>query len=260
MDAGFELSKWYLDAVSDEGDVFIAYSAELRWRSLALRYTGTLVQRAGEETRERSTLRGAEAPGLSGNELSWASPPLGVSGRWTALSTPVAETILARDEGRVEWRCHMPRARAEVAFEGAPTLRGLGYAEHLSVTLPPWQLPIDALYWGRFLSEDASLVWIDWRGPYEKQVVLLDGAPVGPARIDERGLRAGPVRLTLSEQRVLRQGALGKTVLGVLPSVEKLFPVRILATDECKWLARGMLEHGGGVSEGWVVHEVVRWP
>src|SRR4051794_20518903 len=127
----FVLSKWYLDAVSDGGDVFIAYSAEVRWRSLALRYASTLVQRAGEATQIDATLRGAPAPALAGEVCTWEAPALGVTGRWTSLAPPVAETILARDEGRVEWRCHQPLARAEIAIEGAPPIRGLGYTEHL---------------------------------------------------------------------------------------------------------------------------------
>jgi hypothetical protein len=258
--AVFELSKWYLDVVSDDGDAFIAYNAEVRWRALALAYTSTLVQRAGQETRVESTLRSAAAPVLSGGVLSWSAPALGVAGKWTSLAPPTADTILASDEGRVEWRCHQPRARAEVTFDRAPAIRGLGYTEHLTLTLPPWQMPIDELRWGRFLSEDATLIWIDWRGAHRKQLVLLDGAPLGDARIDERGVEAGPVRLTLAEPRVLRQGALGKTALAVLPAVETVLPVRILATDERKWLARGTLEHGGVRAGGWVIHEVVRWP
>ena len=53
----FELSKWYLDCVGEGGDVFIAYAAEVRWRAHALRYTSTLVQRAGSATRVEATLR-----------------------------------------------------------------------------------------------------------------------------------------------------------------------------------------------------------
>ncbi len=70
----------------------------------------------------------------------------------------------------------------------------------------------------------------------------------------------GAVRLTLTEPRVLREGALGKTALAILPAVDSLLPVRILATDERKWAARGTLDREGRRSEGWVIHEAVRWP
>lgn len=263
--ASFALSKWYLDCVGDDGDVFIAYVAEVRWRALALRYTSTLVQRAGQEPRVDSTLRSAPFPRFIAGTLSWAAPALHVAGRWASLAPPAGDTLFAGGDGTVEWRCQQPRARAEVTFDAAPPIRGLGYTEHLKLTLPPWQLPIDELRWGRFLAEDASLVWLDWRGPHQRQIVLLDtarsaGRTLDHARIDESGVDAGSVRLTLAEPRVLRQGALGKTALAVLPAVETLLPVRILATDERKWLARGTLERDGARSEGWVIHEVVRWP
>jgi len=257
---GFVLSKYYLDCVSDGGDVFIAYAAEVRWRALALSYTAVLVQRAGQETGVDATLRGAPEPAFDGDVLSWSAPALGVAGRWASRAAPVSDTILEREDGEVAWRCLQPRASAEVTFASAPPVRGLGYTEHLTVTVPPWQMPIDELRWGRFLAPGAALVWIDWRGPYAKQLVLLDGAPLGPATIDDHGLSAGATRLTLGAPRVLREGALGKTALAVLPAVETLLPVRILATEERKWVARGALSHGGREHEGWVVHEVVRWP
>ena len=263
--SSFELSKWYLDCVSDDGDVIIAYAAEVRWRALAIRYTSTLVRRAGEETRVRATLRGADAPsfeGFEGGAIAWSAPSLDVAGRWEPLEGPAEDTVLARDDGRVEWRCHAPRARATIELAGGPPIRGLGYVEHLTLTLAPWRLPIDELWWGRFLSDDVSLVWIDWRGSHTRQVVLLGGAAAGPARIDEHGLatRDGSIALHLHEPHVLRQGALGKTALAILPAVETLLPVRILATDETKWVARGTLHRGDTRTEGLVIHEVVRWP
>jgi hypothetical protein len=260
----FALSKWYLDCVGDGGDVFIAYAAEVRWRALSIRYTSTLIQRAGSATQIAATLRSAPPPALDGDTLAWSAPALDVSGRWTALAPERSDTVLATEEGAVTWRCLMPKARAEIAFgaRSSPPIRGLGYAEHLSLTLPPWQMPIDELRWGRFLSDDAALVWIDWRGPHTHRLVLLDGVATGPARFDDGGITLGDgaARLSFTAPRVLREGALGKTALAILPAVETILPVRILATEERKWVARGALERGGTRTEGWVIHEVVRWP
>jgi hypothetical protein len=257
----FALSKWYLDCVADSGDVVIAYLAELRYGALALRYASTLVQRAGAPTCVRATLLGAAPPAHEGPHLVWSAPALGASGRWEALDAEVADTVLARRDGQVAWRCLMPRARAEVALDDGPPIAGLGYAEHLTVTLAPWSLPIDELRWGRFLSEDAALVWIDWRGPHRRRVVLLDGS-AAPARVDDEGLTAedGSFTLRFEAPRLLREGAIGRTTLSILPAVETVFPTRILRTEERKWVARGVLTRGDRVSTGWVIHEVVRWP
>ena len=81
-------------------------------------------------------------------------------------------------------------------------LRGLGYAEHLSMTIPPWRLPIDTLRWGRFLSPERSVVWIDWQKEGDGRTwIFVDGTEVrGEAsrkkrfslKGEESGSRSGP--------------------------------------------------------------------
>jgi len=256
----FELSKWYMDCVSDAGDVLVAYVAELRWGRIRLPYASVLFGRAGEAPTVLSTVRASPQPELSGDALSWACPALGVAGCWKSLAAPVGATLFESAEGRVEWRCHQPRARVEIAM-GERSVSGLGYAEHLRLTIEPWRMPIDELRWGRFVGERHSLVWIDWRGAHAKRVVLFDGSDAGPCRLDEHGVAGerGDVRLTIDEGRVLRSGSIGKTALSNVPGLGR-FPLRILAVDETKWCAPGAIEGAHGRDHGWVIHEVVRWP
>jgi hypothetical protein len=122
---------------------------------------------------------------------------------------------------------------------------GLGYVEVLTLTLPPWRLPIDELRWGRFCAADGGAVWIEWRGPHPLKLGLLDGAPA-PFM---------PERLGLRDHRVLRSGRIGETALAMIPRLDRL-PGRVLGLSETKWLSRGALAG----SEGWAIHEVVRWP
>jgi hypothetical protein len=256
----FRLSKWYMDCVAEDGDVVIAYAAELRWGPVSLHYGSVLWREAGTQARVRSTFRGSLEPTLTGEVLAWSCPELELDGRWSALAPPVEATILESSEGRVHWRCHQPRARAEITL-GSRALRGLGYTESVLLTVEPWRMPIDELRWGRFVGERSSLVWIDWRGEHGRHLLLLDGAEVGPARIDARSVAndRGDVRLHIEEGGALRRGAIGKTALASIPGIER-FPARILAVDEQKWCAPGTLEDARGSDRGWVVHEVVRWP
>ncbi len=237
LTAMFHLSKWYLDCVTEDGRVFVAYSARLRWRALTLDYTTVL---GGA-----SSLKPCPAPECLGDRIEWRAPEVGVDGAWLALEGPISDTLYDED-GRVEWQCFQPRGRAEVAV-GSERLRGLGYVERLDMTVPPWRLPIDELHWGRLLTAGGSVVWIDWRGSHSKQLVLRNGVAAGPELVE---------RLELDRGLVLRDGPLGKTALSIIPKVGRLFPGSILRVRETKWRSRGLLD---GVS-GWAIHEVVRWP
>ncbi len=187
---------------------------------------------------------------------------MGVEARFASLARPLDATVLEVPEGRVHWHCLQPRADASIAHAGS-VLRGLGYVERLTVTLPPWSLPIDELAWGRFLGDRHTMVWIDWRGPHARKLVWLDGEEMGEgAGVRRRSITSacGDVSLTIEDGRVLRRGALGKTALAVVPAIDRVLPVRILAVDETKWCARGVLAVLGTRDEGWVIHEEVRWP
>jgi hypothetical protein len=258
--SAFQLTKWYLDCTSEAGEVFIAYCARLRWGALRLEYSSVLECRGGQPARVAASVRSTPAPTLASGVLDWSHEALGVRGCWTSLAAPLGRTFFQGDQASVVWTCHQPLARASLTTpRGA--LVGLGYTECLCVEGLPWQLPIDALAWGRFVSPDASLVWVDWRGSHRVRAVFLDGVEVADASVDEAGVDAGDARLRFEHAQVLRRGALGSTVLSGLPQLASLLPLRMLATDETKWTARGVLERVGRAPvEGRVIYEMVQWP
>jgi hypothetical protein len=259
--------------VTPDGDTVIAYVARLGWSGLALGYASILDHRGGQ-TRVSTSLRGFEAPVLEGDTLTWSSSSLHVHGAWSALVKPVAATLLASDEGSVEWHCLQPASLAALrvgggsdAGEPSRAVGGLGYAEVLTLTVPPWRMPIDELHWGRFVSElddagaHASLVWIDWRGAHARKQVYLDGNAVDADVSAERVAIAGGTTLSLDRRDVLREGVLGATVLAAVPELGKRVPGRLLGVHERKWRSRGVLERRDRRPvEGWAIHEVVRWP
>ncbi len=261
--ATFDLSKWYLDCVDHRGHTFIGYSGTLRWKAIVLPYESLLLHKDGEETQTRFSLRRVRPPIVQGNVVRWESPALSLSSSWDAVETPVHATILDSEAGAVEWHCLQPRATARVQVAGAPAVCGLGYVEFLKMTLPPWQLPLNELRWGRFLSEAGSLVWIDWQGPYAKRVIFHNGTQTGADAITDEQivLSEGAAVLHLDRGCVLREGTIGETALPVFPRLGKLFPARALRIRECKWRSRGVLRRpGASDAVGWAIHEVVQWP
>ena len=230
----FRLSKWYLDCTDGDGHTVIAYRAELHWRAVHVHYAAVVG--------DSSSFRESPEPIQLGDTLRWQAPALDLEAEWQAIDPPAECQLL----GCIEWNCVMPRARACVRA-GGRTIRGLGYAEHLTMTTPPWQLPLRELRWGRFLSEQDGLVWIECLGDEPVMIALHNGVAVEPERLWGLGLEPG---------RVLREGVLGDGVLGTIPRLRKLLPVRMLDLHESKRLSRGTFD---GAS-GWAVHEVVLWP
>jgi hypothetical protein len=232
----------------------------LRWRALKVRYASVLECRQGQ-VRSASSLRGCAPPSISGDTIEWSSRALRASGTWKALAAPLEATMLASEAGEIRWKCVQPSSAASVTT-GDAAWRGLGYAEHLRMTLAPWQLPIDELRWGRFLSQTEALVWIDLRGAARIRMAFHNGIAVDAERIsDDAIVLESGTQVAFDDRRVLRQGPLGRTVLAAIPKLARLAPGRILGLDETKWLSRATLSRPGApASHGWAIHEVVRWP
>lgn len=261
----FSLDKWYLDTVSDEGEVFIGYRASLRWRGVTVPYAATLTGGAGEP-RTRSTVRSEEEPILRNGSLAWTSSALGVKGSWRNGAAPrISRTLYESPEGAVVWKSILPSAEAELVC-GLMALRGRGYAEHLSMTLPPWKLPITTLLWGRLLTPAHSVVWIDWRregAEGGRAWIFVDGTEVrGETSEENVFFEGGRVDLPASGRLVLRDGRLSHLLRNLpFPRSLRTSPLRrALAMHETKWRTRGCLELDGEAPEaGWAIHEIVRF-
>lgn len=257
----FELSKWYLDAVGEDGKVFIGYRAMLRWRRLRASYAATLTGGA-QAARTKSTVKPGQEPDFFEGALAWAEPRLEVAATWRGTAQPISRTLYESLEGAVQWHCLLPSARVEIDCKGL-ALRGLGYAEHLSMTLPPWRLPIDTLRWGRFLSEERSVVWIDWQAPERSRTwVFVDGNEERGAEVSEEEIsfEGGRARLPSTSRLQLRDGRLSHLLRNLPLPLRSRLGSRALAIHETKWRTRGILECAGAPAvEGWAIHEVVRF-
>lgn len=260
---GFFLEKWYLDVVDDDGDTCIAYAARLSFGALGVDYSSVLVCDAAGDVRARTSLKRLEAPRVEDGAITWAAArrALGFAGTWRPRDAPIVETLLDDEDGRVTWACLAPRADVEVTID-ARRVAGLGYAEHLTLTIPPWRLPIRSLRWGRALADRDALVWIDWRGDGHTRSIAWrpGGARIEAFAVDDAGVRAGDGRTIVSfrDARVLRRGAIGSTALSVLGGdLLARFPGRAAMLEEQKWRARADFDGG---DSGWAIHELVQWP
>ncbi len=256
----FRLSKWYLDCVTEAGDAAVLYWACLRWGVVRLRYGAALLGSRDGDPVDRYTLRPGSQPEVGeAGKLRWECERLDVAGTWLRQASAIERTLINGSQGCVEWHCVIPRADATVRV-GDRTLHGIGYVEHLTMTLKPWCLPFNELRWGRFISRSHVLVWIDWRGSVPCTWVFIDDVERRCATLTENSVELPDDGLVLAFDcgRVLRSGPLANTALRSLRGLVALLP-RWRSARETKWLGRGTLTGPNVTGTGWVVHEVVRW-
>jgi hypothetical protein len=254
----FLLEKWYLDCVTDDGDVLVAYWATMHLGVLRLRYAACLAGRPGAGLTSRYTLRPAAPPAAAGNELGWNCPRLGVAGTWSLRESGIDRVLLDGPRGRVRWQCLGPRALA-TAYVGGRALSGTGYVERLTMSVPPWRLPFTSLRWGHFHGPGRTLVWIGWRDGLARDWVFDNGVEQPDTSVQGREVSFGSGdRLTIDAGMALRTGAIRHTALRPLRALASVIP-RWRSARETKWLARARLHTATGPVQGWALHEEVSW-
>jgi hypothetical protein len=127
------------------------------------------------------------------------------------------------------------------------------------MTIMPWHLPFNELRWGRFISDNNYLVWIDWRGERNDKWIFSNNGQLNNCNITDEVVSSPDLTLQLTKVATLREGSLLSTAFNRTPKYFSIFPKHIFKSYECKWLSKGILTDNNCVEEGWSIHEVVRW-
>lgn len=252
----FTLNKWYLDCVTSEGDAAIFYCTEMNWRGVHLSLC-SILSGTGCNFRTRTSISPYEVDAVDG-QISVALAKLGVTGTWESDSPPYGRVVYEQGPGNVRWNCLQPRSNVQVCVEGR-VLHGLGYAESLSLSIMPWKLPLDQLRWGRFVSPQDSLAWVDWQGSYSTRFAAHGGKECVLLSVSDAEVTVPNATLHIEPGIELRSGRLGETFLTDVPMLGKLYPRSLFNVVERKWLSRAELSTADCSSAGWVIHEVVHW-
>ncbi len=255
MTGPFHLRKWYFDCISANGDAAIIYLARVRWRSAVLHYASVLLHTGGPVA-TRTSLRRFRRFDDSASCIDLVLPGLDLTASFRSLQPSLDRTV----HDGVHWTCLQPKSETTLKF-GDIALHGLGYAERLELTIPPWKLPLSELHWGRFLSPDDSLIWIDWRGQHQSTIVIHNGQDVQPEYISAAEVRFRPnSSLGLDQRHNLRTGRLADTVAPYASVLSRFFPRSLFGIRESKWCSSATFTTPDHGSKGWAIHEVVEWP
>jgi hypothetical protein len=182
-------------------------------------------------------------------------------GSWRKSDPPLFPFIFTDEmNNELEWNCHHPKAMAEVIYNANP-YKGYGYAESLSITIKPRNLPMDELRWGRFLSGRYAITWINWKGLNPLNKIFCNGVEYNDAIPDEEKVVFGDGAFSLNFERIstIRNGRLSD-VLSRMPVLKLISGIRILSSTEIKYKAQSTLSRNSiVVAEGWALYETVKW-
>lgn len=243
--------------VDNQGRVFIGYDARLHWKALKLGYRGFIIYQESQGVLEKGEFLFKEEPIARGDKKIFYR--FGdVNGCWVREGESVEETLLVSEQGKIAWSCIQPRSDVTLTYE-SELFSGKGYLEKISLTIPPWKLPIQELYWGRFHSAQNTLVWIRWVGSQPNVWIYHNSKRVSGTVTEER-ISFGNCMLDLNNSVILRNDSVGNTLFRGFQNLMKLFPTRILNLKETKWAGQGVLKSGDYFEVGTVIHEKVVWP
>lgn len=254
--SSFKLVKWYADVIDHKGDGLIAYKAKLSWKSLKVGYEG-LIPVGNCKLKSNHRFGRITSPEVGETSMLWKTNQF--IGTWRATAPSIKKYLQDSVSGSVTWDCYQPRSHVEVII-GNSRLEGEGYAEKLEATIPPWELPIEKLYWGRYGSERNALVWIQWIGQEPLQLILFNGKEESDGKITSDSVQFGETSLRLP-RNTIRKGTLGEIVMSGVKRMARYFPSRILNAQEEKWSGfTDLLVKGNIIDRGSVIHEQVVWP
>ena len=261
----FHLSKWFLDFTGKNGEAMIFYSAKLTWRGWSVSYTSWLHYDPGFGVHVKPRFSNVQIPQQKDKLITWSDSKFGVSGTWKSAAPMIEARIYDSEEGFLDWKCYQPASKVQLKMNDR-VLEGDGYAEQLILTVPPWKIPMDELRWGRFVSDEKNMVWIELSEKDKRHWLWLNGEKIEICILedDQIIMPEKDLVLTLDRGVVLESekkifSVVGK-IIRYIPGFNKVMPLSFLMADEFKWLSKGQLQTNGKIlANGMAIHELVNF-
>jgi hypothetical protein len=264
-DHDFYINKWFLDFTGNNGEAMIFYVAKLVWNGLSASYTSWLNYDPLSGVKVKSRYRNVHFPEKNDHTITWSDYGFKVSGIWKSRTQPVQSRIFDSEEGYLDWFCFQPVSKVKLKIKGK-SIEGSGYAEQLIMTVPAWKIPMDELRWGRMVSDENNLVWIELRENERKKWLWINGEKEDNCVIEDDSISvpAKNLILELDKKAVLESEkkifSVVQKIIRYIPGFNKIIPLQFIMADEYKWLSTGRLKIDGQlVSEGKAIHERVNF-
>lgn len=249
----FYLKKHYFDCIDHDGNAIIFYAAEMKIMGIKIPYSSYILSNSNEVI-ENNVLQASK---IHDNKIQ--NEKLDIKGSWVTLDQPIQEKLLEENSKYLKWNCHSPKADVKLSL-GEKNYHSFGYAETLEMNFVPWHLPISELKWGRFLSENNTIIWIEWIGKHPLKKVYWNGQEVEDVIITDDGLEF------INKQSVLKFGK--PTIIKneqlfsmtkSLPFLRLFFGKKFLKSREIKFKSQSTLIKQNQSEQGFSLYEKVLW-
>jgi hypothetical protein len=249
-----------MDCIDNQGNCFIVYWAKVEFFLIRFVYSGLLFCDAKGFTTEKSTLRKIRKPTINGS-INFNCRYLKTDVVLIRMNDPINRSLYKDSvNNELIWNCHHPKALSEIKYNNN-IYKGFGYAETLFSLIKPWNLPIDELRWGRFLSDAYTVIWIYWKGKYPINKLFFNGVEYNDAGFtnDLIIFGNGAYQLKFLQIQVIRYGKLSG-LFSKMKLLRTFFNRRILNTVEIKYKSRTAFSKKSIVlSNDWSLFEIVTW-
>lgn len=249
----FKIKKHYFDGIDESGNAIILYSAKLEIFGIKIPYSSCIFS-SSNKIFEKSTLKKSlvENQKIENKKLNF-------SGTWQNLEKPVSEILIDEDSKYLKWNCHTPKAKFKLNLNDE-LFEGLGYAETLEMNFAPWKLPISELKWGRFLSENNCVIWIEWIGEKPLKKIFWNGKPIENAEISDSGIVFKNENATLIFENPI--SIKDEKLLAIAEKYKFLklfFNKKFLESREIKFKSSSILKFEDQEETGFSLYEKVLW-
>ncbi|GIJ94732.1 hypothetical protein CAPN002_19500 [Capnocytophaga stomatis] len=251
----FRLKKHYFDGIDAQGNAIILYYAELKLFGIKIPYTSYISSIEGI-IKEKSILQKAK---INEKCTSFENKKINVSGSWQTLESSISEILLSKNNKKLLWNCIIPKARFLLNF-GDKKLTGFGYCEVLEMNFVPWKLPISVLKWGRFLSENHCIVWIEWQGESPLQKVFWNGKLIEKAIISDAEIYFPKTNAKLKfENPIIIKNETLSNIANKYFFLKPFFNKKFLQSRETKYKSPASLIFNNQFEKGFSLYETVLW-
>ncbi len=243
-----------MDCVNADGEYGIAYIAKISWMGLELYFSHLLLCKNSEK-KSKSSLHRTSLPEINRSGFYYSNKLFSVSCNKT--SADLKQELISLGKNNIEWTCHYPNVQIKIA-SSLGKVEGLGYIEELYTNIKPWRMKIERLFWGRFVSEQHSLVWIKWEGNWQRSYLWFDGKPIANFTIERHRIIFDDGEIEFETQTEIRTGSLRTGIFKKALALRRLFPFNILNSREQKWLSMSKLKlKTDTVVDGTSIFEIV---